>query len=116
MESDEWFERGWTLQELLAPRMSKFFNADWQPPTGHANDKLYDEVVERLTRVTGCSSSTLRNFHPGPFDVDSRMTWATRCKTTRGEDMAYSLIGIFDVTLQPAYGEGAEGAFAGSCS
>ena len=111
MERDEWFERGWTLQELLAPRVAKFFNADWQPITDTPNDKRHDEVIGRLVLATGCPAVAFKTFYPGPFDVDTRMTWAARRKTTRGEDMAYSLMGIFDVTLQPAYGEGAERAF-----
>ncbi|KAI5984922.1 hypothetical protein F5J12DRAFT_896920 [Pisolithus orientalis] len=27
----EWFMRGWTLQELIAPKQLKFFNKDWVP-------------------------------------------------------------------------------------
>ena len=111
MEHDEWFERGWTLQELLAPPVSKFFSADWKPLTEEPNDKGHDEVLQRLGAATGCPKDDLRDFKPGPFYVDQRMTWAARRKTTRAEDMAYSLMGIFDVTLQPAYGEGAERSF-----
>ncbi|KAG0691891.1 hypothetical protein DFH29DRAFT_760517, partial [Suillus ampliporus] len=43
--------------------------------------------------------------------VDKRMTWAAGRKTTRVEDVAYSLMGIFDVSLQIAYGEGGDRAF-----
>lgn len=39
------------------------------------------------------------------------MTWAARRKTTRVEDVAYSLMGVFDVSLQIAYGEGGDRAF-----
>lgn len=28
--SSEWFCRGWTLQELIAPRFIVFFNAEWR--------------------------------------------------------------------------------------
>lgn len=111
MGLDEWFQRGWTLQELLAPPVVKFFNANWRPLTSEPNDKRDDGIMGRVAHITGCGSPSLRAFDPGPFDVDLRMTWAARRKTTRGEDMAYSLMGIFDVTLQPAYGEGAERAF-----
>lgn len=111
MGSDEWFERGWTLQELLAPPVAKFFGADWKPLTEQDNDKSCELILQHLSAATGCQMHEFRHFTPGPFHVDKRMTWAARRKTTRGEDMAYSLMGIFDVTLQPAYGEGAERAF-----
>ncbi|OJA07716.1 hypothetical protein AZE42_05197 [Rhizopogon vesiculosus] len=39
------------------------------------------------------------------------MTWAARRKTTRVEDVAYSLIGIFNVSLQITYREGGESVF-----
>jgi len=28
--ANRWFKRGWTLQELIAPRRSKFFSAHWE--------------------------------------------------------------------------------------
>ncbi|KAK3363192.1 hypothetical protein B0T25DRAFT_526564 [Lasiosphaeria hispida] len=111
LKSDEWFERGWTLQELLAPPVLKFFNTHWAPLTETTNDKDDGQLLRHLAAATGCSEDQLRNFKPGPHYVDDRMSWAAKRKTTRAEDMAYSLMGIFDVTLQPAYGEGAERAF-----
>ena len=111
MGSDEWFERGWTLQELLAPSVCKFFDAGWQPLTNEPNDKDHDRVLNLLHTATGCPKAALRKFEPGPFRIDRRMTWAARRKTSRAEDMAYSLMGLFDVMLQPAYGEGAERSF-----
>ncbi|OAX37759.1 hypothetical protein K503DRAFT_742260 [Rhizopogon vinicolor AM-OR11-026] len=110
---DEWTERGWTLQELLAPRRIKFFNKHWMPMTGDENDKSHErtEVMKTLERVTGISQPILYGFAPGPHNVDERMTWAARRKTTRVEDVAYSLMGIFGVSLQIAYGEGADRSF-----
>jgi len=114
LERDEWFERGWTLQELLAPRVSKFFNTHWAPLTDMTNDKDGDNrlLIQRLAAASGCPEHQLRFFRPGPDYVDRRMSWAANRKTTRAEDMAYSLMGIFDVTLQPAYGEGGERVFS----
>lgn len=84
---DEWFERGWTLQEMLAPPVSKFFNAEWEPLAEGPNDKCNEEVLRALSTATGCPIDGLRDFRPGPFHVDRRMTWAARRKTTRAEDM-----------------------------
>ncbi|KAG1866493.1 hypothetical protein DFJ58DRAFT_138311 [Suillus subalutaceus] len=126
---DEWTERGWTLQELLAPARIKFFNKYWVPMTDDRNDKddkddinefLFSrpllsslrrrepaEILETLERATGIPYDDLRRkFCPSPSEVDKRMTWAARRKTTRVEDVAYSLMGMFDVSLQIAYGGG----------
>ncbi|KAG2139241.1 hypothetical protein DEU56DRAFT_324016 [Suillus clintonianus] len=108
---DLWFTRGWTLQELLAPKRLKFFGAGWSPLTMQDNDKADYHVIKTIERVTSISSRELSDFIPGSHDVAKRMTWAANRKTTKGEDMAYSLMGIFHVVLPIAYGEGSERAF-----
>ncbi|KAH0833401.1 hypothetical protein J3R83DRAFT_12507 [Lanmaoa asiatica] len=108
--SDTWFKRGWTLQELLAPPRLKFFSKDWAPLCKSKNDKLDPEITQRIEERTTISESQLRDFQPGPFDIVRRMAWAADRVTTRIEDRGYSLIGIFDVNLIIAYGEG-ENAF-----
>jgi hypothetical protein len=109
---EEWFMRGWTLQELLAPRKIKFFNKDWQRLTEQDDDKEEDTpLMTALHEVTGIPETELIDFSPIPQYIDKRMTWAAQRKTTRAEDVAYSLMGIFDVSLQIAYGEGGERAF-----
>ncbi|KAG2051363.1 HET-domain-containing protein [Suillus hirtellus] len=112
---DEWTERGWTLQELLAPSHIKFFNKHWMPMTNDPNDKREEantKILQTLEKATGIPHDEIYwQFKPGPFKVDERMVWAARRKTTRVEDVAYSLMGIFDVSLQIAYGEGGDRAF-----
>ncbi|KAG1892775.1 heterokaryon incompatibility protein-domain-containing protein [Suillus subluteus] len=112
---DEWTERGWTLQELLAPFYIKFFNKYWTPMTNDSNDKRKEattEILQTLEKATGVPHHEIYwQFNPGPSKVDERMAWAARRKTTRVEDVAYSLMGIFDVSLQIAYGEGGDRAF-----
>ncbi|OJA12516.1 hypothetical protein AZE42_11650 [Rhizopogon vesiculosus] len=110
---DEWKQRGWTLQELLASREIKLFNKRWRPMTGNTNDKSQrsTQVIKTLEGATGIPLKGLWMFHPSPVRVDERMTWAARRKTTRVEDVAYSLMGIFDVSLQIAYGNGGDRAF-----
>ncbi|KAG0700564.1 hypothetical protein DFH29DRAFT_614532 [Suillus ampliporus] len=107
--SDEWFLRGWTLQELLAPLRMKFYygNGDgWAPLTENENDKDDAALVFALSRVTKIPPNDLCNFRPGPNRAWEKMTWAAGRKTTRIEDIAYSLIGIFDISMTIAYGEG----------
>ncbi|KAG2357259.1 hypothetical protein BDR07DRAFT_1420911 [Suillus spraguei] len=113
--NDEWFTRGWTLQELLAPRTIRFFSKNWTPLTTCINDKddhaPNQQILDIITETTGISSQDLQAFVPGPFQVDRRMVWAAARTTTRSEDVAYSLMGIFDVSIPIAYGEGAQRAF-----
>ena len=40
--------------------------------------------------------------------IAERMSWASSRKTTRVEDIAYSLIGIFDISMPLLYGEGSK--------
>jgi hypothetical protein len=114
MPRDPWFKRGWTLQELLAPKTIKFFDQSWYPiiPIAlHPNDKVPDAELgvplwKTISKITDIPVDELLSFTPGIGNVRQRMTWASRRKTTRIEDMAYCLIGIFDIALSVAYGEG----------
>lgn len=99
---DEWTRRGWTMQELLAPEKIKFFNKHWMPMMSNTDDKT-KQLLGILTKATCIPFGDLQEFHPGPFKVDERMVWAARHKTTREEDVAYSLMGIFDINDQPAH-------------
>ncbi|KIJ18522.1 hypothetical protein PAXINDRAFT_36447, partial [Paxillus involutus ATCC 200175] len=105
-QHDEWFMRGWTLQELLAPTRLKFYGADWMPLSDYRNDKENDEIMGAISSVTGINRRALRYFSPGLLDVREKMLWASNRCTTRVEDVAYCLIGIFNVSMPIAYGEG----------
>ncbi|KAH7381547.1 heterokaryon incompatibility protein-domain-containing protein [Pyrenochaeta sp. MPI-SDFR-AT-0127] len=102
----KWFTRGWTLQELLAPDKLHFYDRAWR----FVGDKIYLEP--KLARITGIS---IEAFDPGNkldnYSVATRMSWAASRKTTRAEDMAYCLLGLFDVNMPLLYGEGGQKAF-----
>lgn len=100
-----WFGRGWTLQELIAPRTVIFLASDWTPiATKHM-------LADSIESWTGIDADVLR-YDRSIQDVcvAKRMYWASRRITTRLEDEAYSLIGIFGVHMTTIYGEG-RGAF-----
>ncbi|KAI6141771.1 hypothetical protein BKA82DRAFT_832581 [Pisolithus tinctorius] len=108
----EWFTRGWTLQELLAPATVLFYTQDWSlyKNLTRANHKTDVAVLEELEKATGIESRFLTNFSPGMDDARSRLQWASKRCTTRPEDIAYSLFGIFNLHMPILYGESPENA------
>ena len=96
-----WFTRGWTLQELIAPRRVEFYDKSW----GLRGTK--SDLKDILISVTGINGDALEN--PDTLyriPVAQRMSWAATRQTTRAEDMAYCLLGIFDINMPMLYGEG----------
>ena len=112
LSSSEWFKRGWTLQELLAPPTLLFFTQDWLPYGDHssANHKKDRLILAELEKATNIAPHYLEDFRPGLDDARSRLQWASSRFTTRPEDMAYSLFGVFNVHLPVLYGESKENA------
>ncbi|KAK4460732.1 vegetative incompatibility protein HET-E-1 [Cladorrhinum samala] len=95
-----WFTRGWTLQELIAPKDVVFFDQEW-------NERGNKQELSKLIfEITGIPESLLKNeAAPSYFSVACRMSWAARRITTRIEDAAYCLMGIFNVNMSLRYGE-----------
>ncbi|KAI9463130.1 hypothetical protein HD554DRAFT_2027221, partial [Boletus coccyginus] len=108
-KNDPWFTRGWTLQELLAPAQIKFYTKDWTPITSISdcpNDKDDDQIMRAVSKTTDIKEHDLRRFSPGLLNVREKMVWASKRHTTLEEDVAYSLLGIFDISMPITYGEG----------
>ena len=101
-----WFTRGWTLQELLAPKSVKFFSKDRK----ELGDKKTLEC--QIQQITGIAAKALQGCPLNQFSVDERMQWAKRRDTTKEEDQAYCLLGIFDIHMPLIYGEGKEHALS----
>ena len=96
-----WFRRSWTLQELIAPKTTHFYDQDWNQ-IGEKSG-MYDI----LTSITNIDTEVLADSSVlSVVPVGRRMSWAARRGATRVEDIAYSLMGIFDVTMPLLYGEG----------
>jgi hypothetical protein len=102
--SSRWFTRGWTLQEVIAPHHVEFFSVEGKLLGDRAS---LEQIVHE---VTGIASQALRGEPLSGFSVAERMAWAEARKTTREEDKAYSLLGIFDVCMPLIYGEGEKNA------
>jgi hypothetical protein len=95
-----WFTRGWTLQELLAPASIDFFSSERQR-LGDTNS--LEQQIHEITRIP---VTALRGDPLEEFSVSERMAWMAGRQTKHEEDMAYSLIGIFGVSMEFRYGEG----------
>ena len=91
-----WFTRGWTLQELLAPVSMIFFDAQW----AELGTRL--SLQPLLGSITGISN--IAEWRKAC--VAQKLSWASNRQTTRIEDRAYCLMGIFDVNMPLLYGEG----------
>jgi hypothetical protein len=97
------FTRGWTLQELLAP-----MSVDSKEGS-RLGDKQY--LKQQIHEITGLPLSVLQGEHLSQFSVNERLSWTGTRQTTLEEDLAYSLLGIFDVNIPLHYGEGKVAAF-----
>lgn len=100
LANSEWFARGWTLQELIAPGTLHFYDRDWYPLG------TKQELSSSLSQITRIPMDVLHGEDPRNYCVAQRMSWAARRKTTRIEDQAYSLMGLFNVNMPMLYGEG----------
>ncbi|KAF2252443.1 HET-domain-containing protein, partial [Trematosphaeria pertusa] len=107
-KGSKWFTRAWTLQELLAPSSigqgeiagMEFFSSKWKSLGTKAT------LSRRISAVTGIAEAYLRGQSLDTASISMRMSWAAERRATRAEDIAYSLLGIFDVNMPLLYGEG----------
>ncbi|KAL2137270.1 hypothetical protein VTI74DRAFT_5001 [Chaetomium olivicolor] len=95
-----WFTRGWTLQELLAPKALVLYSRDWK------RIGLREEWCHTISDITGIDRTYLCGTPLEEASVSKRMSWAARRSTSRLEDIAYCLLGLFDVNMPLLYGEG----------
>ncbi|KAJ4366808.1 hypothetical protein N0V83_007333 [Neocucurbitaria cava] len=135
-----WFGRGWTLQEMIAPDHVHFYDKHWvylgsrislatkiREATGIIEDILIrnhvdsgstptDHIPEGITTpytCKHCGSTITESVHKtlGMVSIAKRMNWASKRATTRVEDIAYCLMGLFDVNMPLLYGEGEKAFF-----
>ena len=99
--NSEWFTRGWTLQELLSPQEVVFVSNQWQP-IGTRNG--YATLVSDITNID--YHAILHQTSLEKWSIASRMSWASRRRTSRVEDEAYCLLGLFGINMPLLYGEG----------
>lgn len=100
MRSSRWMTRGWTLQELLAPSSVEFFSKEGE------SLGTKDSLARIICEVTAISEAALASLAPSTFSRHERMRWVQRRTTKYEEDMVYCMLGLFEVSMPPLYGEG----------
>ncbi|KAI0402570.1 kinesin light chain [Xylaria palmicola] len=104
LKQSRWFTRGWTLQELIAPKTVDFYSREG---TALGNKESLEQLI---CGTTGIPAQALRGCPLSHFTTSERMAWAETRKTTVPEDKAYSMLGIFETQMPLIYGEGEERA------
>ncbi|KAL6868607.1 hypothetical protein J3F83DRAFT_705037 [Trichoderma novae-zelandiae] len=111
-QSSRWFQRGWTLQELLAPQKMRFYGTAADDAQKWQLLGTKGSMSNTIASITGIALEYLlgiAGLHTA--SIAQRMSWASHRDTKRKEDLAYSLLGIFNITMPMIYGEGGEQAF-----
>jgi hypothetical protein len=97
----EWFSRGWTLQELIAPKDMRFFDSNWNYM---GTKKSLAIAIESISGVSAAYLIGAQDFREAC--IATKMSWMAGRTTTREEDIAYAMLGLFNITMTPQYGEG----------
>ena len=103
-----WNTRAWAFQEYHASKVVRFYNEDWTLYLNLdiLNHKESPEIISEMEEATGVSARALMALRPGLDDIREKLCLASRRETTLVEDSAYSLLGIFTISLPIVYGEG----------
>ena len=103
-----WNTRGWTYQEYIASEVVQFYTEDWKPYLGLDifNHKESPTILSEMEQAMHFATQELANLQPGLERVREKLYLASMRQTTREEDIAYSLFGIFNVAIPVIYGEG----------
>ena len=103
-----WNTHAWTLQEYFAAKVIHFYTEDWTlyMNLDIPNHKESPEIISEMEEATGVSVRVLMALRPGSDDIREKLCLAARRETTILEDAAYSLLGIFSMSLPVVYGEG----------
>jgi Heterokaryon incompatibility protein (HET) len=102
--NSRWFKRGWTLQELLAPKVVDFYSRD--------GIQLGDRssLGQQIAEITRIPIEALRGQALSRFSIEERFSWVQERQTIKEEDKAYCLLGMFNISLSLIYGEGQSNA------
>lgn len=113
----KWWMQTWTVQVILASRKLVFYNRQWEKintfrkchSTGQHLLTPFEQSIQTITQIP--PEALLGLVPPRTYSVAARLSWATGPFCEREEDLAYSLVGIFGINMEPNYGEGWQSAF-----
>lgn len=97
-EKSQWFKRGWTLQELLAPRELVFYDYAWR------RIGVKTEMSKQIEAATHIDPKYLNGDFEGA-SIATKLSWVSDRTTTLPDDMAYCMVGILGVSMDTRYGE-----------
>ena len=108
LERSAWNTRAWTFQEYHASKVVRFYNKDWSlyRNLDVPNHKESPEIIAEMEAATGIQAGILMAVRPGLQDIRLKLRLASTRQTTKVEDAAYSLLGIFSLSMPVVYGEG----------
>ena len=103
-----WNTWAWAFQEYHASKVVRFYTEDWKLYLNLdiPNHKESPEIISEMEEATGVSARAMMALRPGLDDIREKLRLASTRQTTRVEDTAYSLLGIFSMSLPVVYGEG----------
>ena len=103
-----WNTRGWTYQEYIASEVVQFYTEDWKPYLGLEifNHKESPTILSEMEQAMNLATQELATLRPGLDRVREKLYLASARQTTREEDIAYSLFGVFNIAIPVIYGEG----------
>jgi Heterokaryon incompatibility protein (HET) len=103
-----WFTRGWTLQELIGPLNLEFYGDQWPSKGQEASLGTKYSLRDLVSEITGIPEDGLvcSDVRQSEYSTAKMMSWAANRSTTRVEDRAYSLLGLFNINMPLLYGEG----------
>ncbi|KAF1819699.1 uncharacterized protein K489DRAFT_362142 [Dissoconium aciculare CBS 342.82] len=115
-EQSVWFRRGWTLQELVAPRVVIFLSSQWEV-IGHKGQggqgrsgmsmQTGPALEDVISTVTAIPREILHDYRESEsLTAEEKMRWADGRETMWGEDLSYCLLGIMGVSMNIRYGDG----------
>jgi hypothetical protein len=92
------------IQELLAPLSVVFYSSQHKKL---GDKKSLAHVIHEITRIP---IPALDGHALDTFSTAERMAWSANRQTTKDEDGAYCLLGIFNIFMPLIYGEGKDSA------
>ena len=103
-----WNTRGWTYQEYIASNVVQFYTEDWKPYLGLDifNHKQSPTILSEMEWAMNLATQEVATLRPGLDRGREKLYLASARQTTREEDIAYSLFGIFNTAIPVIYGEG----------